>query len=69
MVATIGWEVMTEGWVVIATPPAGWEVSTAGMPVMTPLEFVSVRYWVFGFEYGGVEMEVVDAEDAAAEES
>lgn len=69
MVATIGWEVTTEGWVVIATPPAGWEVTTAGMPVMIPLEFVSVRYWVFGLEYGGVEMEVVDAEDAAAEES
>lgn len=69
MVATIGWEVMTEGWVVIATPPAGWEVWTDGIPVMTPLEFVWVRYWVFGFEYGGVETEVVDAaEDVAAAE-
>jgi len=47
-VATIGWEVTTAGWVVTATPPAGWEVTTAGIPVMTPLEFVWVRYWVFG---------------------
>jgi len=49
-VATVGWDVMTDGCVVTAIPPAGWEVTTAGIPVTTPLEFVWVRYWVFGFE-------------------
>lgn len=36
---TAGCEVMTEGW-------AGMEVAAAGPPVMTPSEFVSVRYLV-----------------------
>jgi len=64
-VARVGWEVTTAGWTVTAIPPAGWEVTTAGIPVMTPLEFVSVRYWVFGLLYAGVETEDW-AETAAA---
>jgi hypothetical protein len=62
--AARGWDVTTAGWEVTATAPAGWEVTTAGPPVMMPTEFVSVRYWVFGFEYAGVEED--SAETAAA---
>jgi len=47
-VAGRGWLVTTAGWVVMATAAVGW-------PVMTPLEFVSVRNAVFGLEYGATE--------------
>jgi len=48
--AARGWDVTTAGWLVTATGAAGWSVTTAGCPVMTPLEFVWVRYLVFGLE-------------------
>jgi len=46
-VAASGWVVMAPGWVVMApgwvVMARGCEVTTAGWPVMTPREFVSVR--------------------------
>lgn len=47
-VATAGCDVTTEGCVVTAV---GCVVTTVGWPVTTPLELVSVRYWVAGLLY------------------
>jgi len=50
---------------VTACSGTGWLVATAGMPVMTPLTSVWVRYCVLGFEGTGTELDWARATAAA----
>jgi len=56
MLATSGWDVTT----------AGWLVATVAMPVITPLESVIVKNFVFGFSGIGIDEVVAGLDWAVA---